>query len=133
MWIPQAFITVLFRPFPWEVHNVPALIQSFDGLILGVFMFFSRGRLFRSFLQQRRNPIIVFAFVLMLMSVIALATLGNFGLLARQRVIVLPFLFFMICAAEAVKKRRRATVPERRNQSDLSSAPQTSLANEGAR
>ena len=32
--IPQAVVTVLFRPFPWEAHNAQMLIQSLEGLRL---------------------------------------------------------------------------------------------------
>ena len=32
--VPKAFVTVLFRPFPWEANNLGALIQALDGALL---------------------------------------------------------------------------------------------------
>lgn len=107
-WIPEAFITVLFRPFPWEVDNVPALIQAFDGALLAGILILSSARFVRAIRSEGQNPITIFSIVFMLMSVIALATLGNFGLLARQRVIVLPFIFMMISAVKSEARRRRS-------------------------
>ncbi len=107
-WIPEAFVTVLFRPFPWEVHNLAALIQSLDGALLAGMMLIGSGRLIRSLRTEGQNPILIFGIVFIFMSVIALGTLGNFGLLARQRVIVLPLLFIVFSAAQSRKARREA-------------------------
>lgn len=116
-WIPEAFLTVLVRPFPWEVHNLAALVQSFDGVILGGIMFFSFGRIIRSLRSEGQNPIIIFSIIFIFMAVIALGTLGNFGLLARQRVIVLPLLFFVMTAAAVTSQRRS---PESVSSGDIS-------------
>ncbi len=104
-WIPEAFLTVLVRPFPWEVHNLAALLQSFDGSLLAGIMLLSSGRIIRSLRDEGQNPVMIFAIVFVFMAVIALGTLGNFGLLARQRVIVLPLLFFVISAASSRSRR----------------------------
>lgn len=112
-WIPEVFVTVFFRPFPWEVHNLQALVQSFDGTLLGGILIISLPGMIRSIKSEGQNPIFIFAIVFILMSVIALGTLGNFGLLARQRVIVLPFLFFVVSASQmAVNSRRSESVDE---------------------
>lgn len=105
-WVPAAFTTVLFRPFPWEAHNVPALVQSLDGVFLGALLALSLPRMWRAAWRSLRSPYLVYAFLSLLFLVLALATLGNYGLLARQRAIVLPFLFFAVAAAPAVRRER---------------------------
>lgn len=128
-WIPEALMTVLFRPYPWEVHNVPALVQSFDSTLLAGIMLLSFTRLIRSIRSEGQNPIFIFSIVFILMTVVALGSLGNFGLLARQRVIVLPFLFFLISAAPAFTRKRPspAAVAEN-NPNTISSTPTVAAA-----
>ncbi len=110
-WIPEVFITVLFRPFPWEAHNIAALMQSLDGVLLAGILFITSGRLVRSLRTETQNPMVIASIVFILLAVIAVGTLGNFGLLARQRTIVLPFLFFLIAAARTVR-RTQETPPD---------------------
>jgi hypothetical protein len=42
---------------------------------------------------------------------VILSALGNFGLLARQRTQVLPFLFMLPCMVKIPRRRRLESVP----------------------
>ncbi|HMR68240.1 MAG TPA: hypothetical protein PKE64_29875, partial [Anaerolineae bacterium] len=56
----QGIITVLFRPFPWEAHNIPALITSIESVLV-VVLLWSRRRLFWSrVVHFRSDPWIIF-------------------------------------------------------------------------
>jgi hypothetical protein len=117
VWIPAAFVTVLFRPFVWEAHNLQALVQSIEGAMLGFLLLVMFPRLLYGLARQWNNPLVVYSIVFIVLGVIALSTLGNFGLLARQRAVILPFVFFIVAAAPVASARARqaaARVPKRR-------------------
>lgn len=107
LWAPMAFLTVLFRPFPWEAQNAQALVQSFDGILLAGIILFSARRLWAGLASVHREPFVAYAVITGTVLILALSTLGNFGLLARQRAMVLPFVFTVLVFAP-VKARAMA-------------------------
>ncbi|KGN34710.1 hypothetical protein N802_01105 [Knoellia sinensis KCTC 19936] len=94
--VPMAAITVLFRPFPWEAGNGQMLVQSLEGVFLLVLAVRSWPRLKRLPGIMRRNPYVMFAVVYALAFVVAFAGFANFGILARQRVLLLPFFLVLL-------------------------------------
>jgi hypothetical protein len=113
--IPLATVTVLFRPFPFEAHNGQAVISALEGLVLLV-LFARSWRRFLAFPRTvRQRPYIAFAAAYTVMFIFAFSSIANFGILARQRVQMLPFVFVLAAlppAAEELRKmtRRRRTV-----------------------
>jgi hypothetical protein len=94
--IPMATVTVLLRPFPWEAHNPQALVSAAEGLFLLYLAWRHRARLGRLPLHLRVSyPAFCVAYTAMF--VYAFSTFGNFGILARERVMVLPFLMALLC------------------------------------
>lgn len=89
--IPMAFITWLFRPFPFEAGNIQMLVQSLEGVLLLALAVFGWRRLAQLPRLLRRNPYIVFVAVFVTIYILSFAGFGNFGILARQRVLMLPF------------------------------------------
>jgi hypothetical protein len=88
-------VFVLLRPFPWEANNPQALITALESVFwLGIFIL--RGKVF---LQRLRSfavdPLIAFSLVYCIITIVSLTTITNFGLLARQRVTLLPFLWIL--------------------------------------
>lgn len=104
--IPAATISVLFRPFPWEVNSAGMAISSLEGLAVLGLLAFSWKRLARWPVSSWRRPILLFGFVYTLMFVVAFASIGNAGILARQRSQMLPLLF-MALAVPATKWWRK--------------------------
>jgi hypothetical protein len=94
--VPIATATVLLRPFPWEAHNPQALVSAAEGMFLVYLCWRFRARL-------RRLPVLLqtsyaaFCVTYSAMFVYAFSTFGNFGILARERVMVLPFLLALFC------------------------------------
>ncbi|MCC6169420.1 MAG: hypothetical protein IT329_19520 [Caldilineaceae bacterium] len=84
-------LSVLARPFPWEAHNAQALIASLETMVWLAFCWFRRGAFMRNLLAIRTNPAVSYALAYSVIMLLALTSLGNFGLIARQRVVVLPF------------------------------------------
>lgn len=105
--LPLAFVTVLFRPFPTEAPNVQALASAAEGTFLLVLFLASWGRFSGSWGRLRQQPYLAVAIVTTLTFVYALSGYSNFGLLARQRVQVFPFLLVLL----ALPRPRNRMVP----------------------
>jgi hypothetical protein len=87
---PVAFVTVIFRPFPTEAHTVRALISAVEGLFLLVLTIQRLPWIVFAFRRVRRQPYVLMAAIYIALFVFAFSSIGNFGILARQRSMVLP-------------------------------------------
>ncbi|MGH8900394.1 MAG: hypothetical protein ACRDYA_01610 [Egibacteraceae bacterium] len=107
--LPLATVTVLFRPFPFEAHNVQNLIASLEGLALMSLVALSLPRFASLPSQLRHHPYLIFAAVYSLLFIVAFSNIGNLGILARQRAQLFPFalVFFALPAVGARANRRR--------------------------
>jgi hypothetical protein len=90
-------VTVLFRPFPFEVRNAQAMLTSLEGLALLALGVLSLRRLARLPLELFRRPYVAFAVVYTFAFIYAFSSIVNFGILARQRSQLLPVLFVVLC------------------------------------
>lgn len=98
---PQGFVmaipTILFRPFPWEAHNLNALIASAEGVGLLALMLYRWRSLRAAFLAIPRNGYLLLLAVYALVFIFFFATIGNFGIIVRQRASMLyPFVLMLI-------------------------------------
>lgn len=106
--VPMAFLTVLFRPFPWEVTSPLVLLQSLEGIVLIALLIRAWPQLRRLPRLVRTNPYITFAVAYVVGYVLAFAGFGNFGIIARQRVLMLPFFLILLALPVALDARRQA-------------------------
>ncbi|GAA3181006.1 hypothetical protein GCM10010531_38990 [Blastococcus jejuensis] len=113
--MPLAAVTVLFRPFPWEIDNMQGLVTAAEGTFLLVLALMSWGRLRNLWKFRAGRAYAVLCLVYLLLFVFAFSTFNNFGLLARQRSLVYPFLLALLCLPIAADLRRMVA--------DLRSAP----------
>lgn len=104
----MAPITVLFRPFPWETHNIALLAQSFEGLFLIWLVYRSRHRLRGLLSVMRTNPYVTYAVLFTAAFIVAFSGFGNFGILARQRVLMLPFFLVLLCIPDRPRRAGEA-------------------------
>ncbi|HMH12534.1 MAG TPA: hypothetical protein VK578_05455 [Edaphobacter sp.] len=89
---------LMFRPLPWEVNNAMGAVASLEAMGL-LFFAWSRRRNFLNALRNWREPFI--AFILMysfVFSVAFAAATSNFGILARERIMMVPLLLMLFCA-----------------------------------
>jgi len=93
---PSAFLAVLFRPWPWEASSGQALIASAEGTMLLVLAAASLPRLARLPRYIFQVPYVAYALTYTIMFVIAFSSIGNFGILTRQRTQVLPMLLVLL-------------------------------------
>ena len=99
----HALITVPFRPFPTEAHNIQAQLSSLEGVLLLLLTLAAIPRLMRLPRSALRSPYLAFSAAFTLGFIFAFSNFSNFGLLARQRTQLLPFLLVML-ALPAWKK-----------------------------
>lgn len=103
--IPGAVITVLFRPFPFEARNAQMLMQGLEGVLLIVLAVRSWPRLRRLPSLLKANPYVTFCVVYMASFIWAFSGFGNFGILARQRVLMIPFFVVLLALPDVGRWR----------------------------
>jgi hypothetical protein len=111
--VPLAVFSVLFRPLPFEARNAQALFASLEGTVL-LALFIRHFRRLGNFLPRRRAPFLAFAGIYAGIFVVAFSNISNFGILARQRVQLFPFVLVALAvpvAARGAARRQRAEVP----------------------
>lgn len=94
--VPMAFVTMLFRPFVFETRNPAMLVQGLEALLVLLLFIRTRPRIRPLLHLLRTNPFVLFCGVYVINFTIAFAGFGNFGILARQRVLMLPFLLVFL-------------------------------------
>jgi len=106
---PAALLTSLFRPFIFEAHNIPSLVNALETTfltILFVRILFTRnlGTVRR---QIAENPLLVFCvvFVLAFGMAVGLAS-SNMGTLSRYRSPLMPFFVVLLFALSTPRRAR---------------------------
>lgn len=94
--LPWATMTVVFRPFPYEASSIAGLLTAGEGVVLLVLFVASASRLRSVPRLLRTTPYVAFSLGYVLAFIIAFSRFANFGLLARQRVQVTPFLLVFL-------------------------------------
>ena len=93
---PAAVLAVLFRPYPWEANSAQALIASAEGTMLLILGAAAVTRLMRVPKYIFRVPYVAYVVSYTIMFVIAFSSIGNFGILTRQRTQVLPLVVVLL-------------------------------------
>jgi hypothetical protein len=106
---PNAFVSVLFRPFPHEADTGPAMIAAIEGVIL-ICLIFNPKRLRILPRAFARRPYVAFSVTFALLFVYGFSAIGNFGILVRQRTQVLPFVL-VLAALPILTPERNKPVP----------------------
>lgn len=103
---PLAFVTVWVRPLPVEAHDGTSLVSSVEGLALVGLALYSWRRLRALPRALIRIPYVTYAATYCAVFVYAFSSIGNFGILARQRTQGLILLFVVLCLPELVRTDR---------------------------
>jgi len=96
---PLAVFTVLYRPHLFEVDSSLMFFTSLETGFLLVLTLFRLPHLANAVRGARDQPYVALALVFTVIFIIGLSAFGNFGLLARQRVQVLPYLAVLLTAS----------------------------------
>lgn len=104
---PLAAVTVLYRPFPFEAHDVTAYLAAGETMFLFLLSAASWRRLRRLPRLVVTTNYLAFSAAFVLVFVFAFSSVSNFGILARQRAQALPLLLVLLCipSVKAVVQR----------------------------
>lgn len=112
----MAPVNTLLRPFLWEAKSPTALVAALEVLLMWLLIVWNRQRL-RSFVRQHRNiPLFWMAIGFSVVYAVALGmSVSNLGIIARQRIHILPFVFMLITGTStSVRSRRKSQLQNRR-------------------
>ncbi|MGA9240544.1 MAG: hypothetical protein WBW03_00985 [Silvibacterium sp.] len=96
---------LMFRPFPWELHNAMALAASVEALGWLLLCWMRRQEIW-SALRDWRDPYV--GFILMYSAVFSITfggAISNFGILLRQRIMMVPVALMLLCARPKLPAR----------------------------
>jgi hypothetical protein len=107
----EAVVTVFFRPWPVEAHSGQALFASLEGVVLLGLILTSLRRLAAIPREIKRTPYVAYALSFTVLFVYAFSSIGNFGIMARQRVLMFPLLLVLLCVPRRPALGRAAKEP----------------------
>lgn len=110
---PQAFFTVMFRPMPYEARSATQFLSALESLALLVAVIIWRRRIYAAIGRILTVPFLRFSVLYTLAFAFAWSSIGNLGIMARQRVQVLPFLLILICWTAHDERRSPREVSDR--------------------
>jgi hypothetical protein len=111
---PIAIGTVLFRPLIFDAHNLQAFASGMEGTFLLLLFFFRISWVLSALRSIRRQPYLAIAIVYTALFVVAFSAFANFGLLARERVMVLPFLLTLVSVPSPTAKASQESAEHQR-------------------
>jgi hypothetical protein len=106
--LPAGVVTVLLRPFPWEVESGSQIAACLECAVFAYLVVHRRQSIVASIRQIRTSPFLFFCWVLLAFFAIAFSSFGNMGLLVRQRSLALPAFFVLISVEPPANDNIRA-------------------------
>ena len=95
--VPMAFVNVLLRPFLWEVRNPVMLISAAEILLMWWLLLKNRKLGLQLLSAWRYSRLLLFVVpATVVLTIFYGAFVSNLGILARQRVVILPLLFCVV-------------------------------------
>jgi hypothetical protein len=104
--LPNNVVIVLFRPFLWEAHSGLQLIAALETAAVTGLVVVRRRSILIAFQRSRRWPFLLYCWILLILYSMTFASFGNFGLLNRQRSLVLPALYALIAIDPFLARRQ---------------------------
>ena len=98
---------LMFRPFPWEMHGAMPLASSVESAGWLLLCWIRRREIWLT-LRRWRDPFV--GFILMYSAIFCITFSGaisNFGLLSRQRIMMVPLVLMLMCARQKLPARNK--------------------------
>jgi len=102
---PAAVVTVLYRPFAFEADSMVQLGVALEGMFLLLLTLLRWRSILAAISSMRSSPFIAFAFTYAGLFIIAFSSIGNFGILTRQRVQLFPFVLVLLAWPLAARRK----------------------------
>ena len=94
--LPEATLKVLFRPLIYETSSIATLVSALEGTALLLVVVWKTPMMWRNRRMVRGNPLLLLSFFYTGGFIIAFSSILNLGILARQRVQVVPYLLALL-------------------------------------
>lgn len=95
--VPMAFVNILMRPFIWEAHHALALLSSLEMVAFWILLWRRRKAVAQALRGATHERLLSFSLVFAVIYILMIGLVfNNLGIIARQRVIMLPFLFVLL-------------------------------------
>jgi hypothetical protein len=104
----ESTVTVLFRPFPFETSGLEQVAAGLEGLVLLILVVRSWRRIMTIPRRLRREPYVTYAVVYVGVFVFVFAAIANFGILARERSMLIPMVLALISIPKTVPRTKVA-------------------------
>jgi hypothetical protein len=105
--LPRGAVTVLLRPFPWETESSLQLLSSLESAVLAGIIVARLSSVRAALTLARSTPFLLYCWVLVILYAATFSSFANFGLLVRQRSLVLPALFAIIAVRAGARVKAR--------------------------
>lgn len=94
--MPSNVVTIFFRPFPWEAHNAFALATSVENVSLTLVILWNSRSVVRNARANTGSRFGVFCLAMLLLLLAFSSTGSNFGIIARSKAQIIPFLIALV-------------------------------------
>ncbi len=93
---PLTLLTLMFRPFPWQAHNLQALVQALEGFVLIGLTLWRIKSIGRALIDVKSDAYLCYIWLSIIGVLIGLTSIANYGILVRERAMILPFLLMLL-------------------------------------
>jgi hypothetical protein len=93
---PIEVLSLAVRPFPWETHNLQALAQAMEGVLLMVLVLWRIKNIVRAFRASITDIYLRYIIISIIGLLMGFSAIANFGLLVRERAMLLPFILMLL-------------------------------------
>jgi hypothetical protein len=114
--------TVLFRPLPFEAHEAQIMMAAIESMGLLIFAAIRWRWIWASLRSIRRRPYMAYVVAFVFGGILVLSSIANFGILARQRTVILPAMLVLLCIPPPPRRSARRTRHDEEAASELVSA-----------
>ena len=126
--LPKQIITVFYRPWPWEAHRMVAFVLSMEGMTLLGLTLYQHKAVRKGLFSIRKNPYVIFIVLYTLAFMVAFMAISNFSILGRQRLMLMPFFFMLLCHPKVAQVVEQAIPRRRKRELEREPEPQPALA-----
>jgi 4-amino-4-deoxy-L-arabinose transferase-like glycosyltransferase len=105
---PKDLYYVFAQPLPWQAENFPQQVAALENVVIALVIVASARRLWRLPRELIRQPYLMYAALHSLVFVYVISSLGNLGLLDRERILLFPLFFVLLSLPKRAEKRQLA-------------------------
>jgi xanthosine utilization system XapX-like protein len=108
--IPKDIYYVVIRPLPFQAHGVTQLASAIENSFLVALFVVCWRRVWAAIKAIPREPYVLMALSYSIVWIVLFASLGNLGILARERTSMLPLLL-VLCSFYPARRRGETAAP----------------------